>query len=83
MLLKPLKHFSILILLIKLKNRMKEYKIIKENSPDEFSKLVTEALNNGWELNGGLSIACYINQENLQQIIYSQSLLKENYLKNE
>ncbi len=50
--------------------------VIKDSSPEEFSKLVTEALNNGWDLVGGLSTACYINTERVKQIIYSQSLIK-------
>ena len=55
---------------------MREYMVIKDSSPEEFSKLVTEALNNGWDLVGGLSTACYINTERVKQIIYSQSLIK-------
>jgi hypothetical protein len=51
--------------------------VIKDSSPEEFSKLVTEALNNEWDLVGGLSTTCYINEKRVKQIIYSQSLIKE------
>jgi hypothetical protein len=47
---------------------MREYMVIKDNSPEEFSKLVTEALNNGWDLVGGLSTTCYINEQKVKQM---------------
>ena len=56
---------------------MKEYKIISSHLPNEFTKLVSDALKEGWQLVGGVSV--YVvptSMEGVYQNIYTQALAK-------
>ncbi len=51
------------------------YKVIRSQSPDEFEKLVNDALKNGWHLKGGVSvIAVPTGQQGLSQMVYFQAI---------
>jgi hypothetical protein len=50
-----------------------EYKIVRwESGKERFEQLVTEYLNSGWELVGGVSIS-----HNGSTIVYAQALTKK------
>jgi hypothetical protein len=55
---------------------MKEYKVITHQAPPEIANLVNQALKEGWQLIGGVSITSVPKEAGIFQIIYSQALAR-------
>ena len=54
---------------------MMTYKVISNHSPQEFEKLVNDALKNGWEPKGGVSVIAFPHQDTgIVQTIYFQAV---------
>ena len=55
---------------------MKEYKVITSYSPIEFGQLVTQTINDGWQLVGGVSTTAVPKEAGVYQMVYSQALAR-------
>ncbi len=64
-----------------------EYKVVYGESPSELTRLVSENLNNGWELSGSHQVVIRRQQnrysgqqwmDTVNQLEYSQTLIKNN-----
>lgn len=54
---------------------MMKYKVISNNSPQEFEKLVNDALKDGWEPKGGVAVITVPHQDTgIFQKIYFQAV---------
>ncbi len=55
---------------------MKEYKVITHHTPPEFALQVSQALKEGWQLIGGVSITAVLKEAGVYQMVYTQALAK-------
>jgi hypothetical protein len=53
---------------------MKEHKVITHQVPPDFAQQVHLALNEGWQLVGGVSTTAILKESGVYQMFYTQAL---------
>lgn len=56
---------------------MTEYTVVTENTRFGLSNEVNDALSEGWQLHGGVSVATYERQDGLVGLVLAQALVRD------
>jgi hypothetical protein len=56
--------------------KITDYKVIAHNDQAELSQLVTDAIKEGWQPQGGISVPVFVNTLNQEMIFFAQAMVK-------